>query len=65
MTASEIVSICPGLTKSTVQAVLRKFLAYDYINVTNIVHSGTVDSLEYDPVDIPIYERPLKFETNK
>lgn len=49
MTASEIVSVCPDLTKSTVQAVLRKLLAYEYISVADIVHSGTVLCRRYRP----------------
>lgn len=49
MTASEIVSSCPDLTKSTVQAVLRKLLTNKYIEVADIVHSGTVLCRKYRP----------------
>lgn len=49
MTASDIVSVCPDLTKSTVQAVLRKLLTYEYISVADIVHSGTVLCRRYRP----------------
>ena len=49
MTASEIVSAYPDLTKSTVQAVLRKLLTNKYIEVADIVHSGTVLCRKYRP----------------
>lgn len=49
MTASDIVSEYPALTKSTVQAVLRKLLTNNYIEVADIVHSGTVLCRRYQP----------------
>lgn len=49
MSASEIVSSCPELTKSTVTAVLRKLLTSSYIKVSDIVYSGTVLCRRYEP----------------
>jgi predicted transcriptional regulator len=49
MTASEIVASDPGLNINTVQAVLRKLLKSNYIEVADIVYSGTVLSRSYRP----------------
>lgn len=47
--ASEIADSRPDLTVNTVQAVLRKLLKYQLIEVANIVYSGTVLSRSYRP----------------
>ena len=48
--ASEIAALKPDLTINTVQAVLRNLLKYKYIEVAEIVYSGTVLSRSYVPV---------------
>ena len=50
MTASQIVSQDAGLTVNTVQAVLRKLLKCNLVEVDKIVYSGTVLSRSYRPV---------------
>ena len=50
MTASQIVSQDEGLTVNTVQAVLRKLLKSNLVEVDKIVYSGTVLSRSYRPV---------------
>ncbi|MCI8489957.1 MAG: BlaI/MecI/CopY family transcriptional regulator [Lachnospiraceae bacterium] len=50
MTAAQIVSGGKGLTMNTVQAVLRKLLKSNLIEVDKIVYSGTVLSRSYRPV---------------
>lgn len=47
--ASEIADSRPDLTVNTVQAVLRKLLKYQLIEVADIVYSGTVLSRSYRP----------------
>ena len=47
--ASEIADARPDLTINTVQAVLRKLLKYQLIEVADIVYSGTVLSRSYRP----------------
>ncbi|MCI5648127.1 MAG: BlaI/MecI/CopY family transcriptional regulator [Fusicatenibacter sp.] len=49
MTASQIVDASPDLTMNTVQAVLRKLLKNNLIEVADIVYSGTVLSRSYLP----------------
>ena len=48
--ASEIAALKPDLTINTVQAVLRNLLKYKYIEVAEIVYSGTVLTRSYRPV---------------
>ena len=47
--ASEIADSRPDLTVNTVQAVLRKLLKYQLVEVADIVYSGTVLSRSYRP----------------
>ena len=47
--ASEIADCRPDLTINTVQAVLRKLLKYQLVEVADIVYSGTVLSRSYRP----------------
>lgn len=47
--ASEISEAKPDLTINTVQAVLRKLLKYQFIEIADIVYSGTVLSRSYRP----------------
>lgn len=42
LTSTEIVNAGAGLTQSTVQAVLRKLLAADMVDVQGVTHSGNV-----------------------
>lgn len=49
MTSTDIVSAGNGLSQSTVQAVLRKLLKEDLIQVSGITHSGNVLSRMYEP----------------
>ncbi len=49
MTASEIVATGNGLTTNTVQAVLRKLLKQKWIEIADIVYSGTVLCRSYRP----------------
>jgi predicted transcriptional regulator len=49
LTALEIVHSKSGLTMNTVQAVLRKLLGKNVIEVAEIVYSGTVLSRSYKP----------------
>ena len=42
LTSTEIVNAGVGLTQSTVQAVLRKLLAADMVDVQGVTHSGNV-----------------------
>lgn len=49
MTASEVVKTDETLTMNTVQAVLRKLLKENYIEVAEIVYSGTVLTRSYRP----------------
>ena len=49
MTASEIVATGGGLTTNTVQAVLRKLLKQKWIEIAEIVYSGTVLCRSYRP----------------
>lgn len=48
--ASEIASLKPDLTINTVQAVLRKLLKQGYIEIAEIVYSGTVLTRSYRPL---------------
>lgn len=48
--ASEIATLKPDLTINTVQAVLRNLLKYKYIEVADIVYSGTVLTRSYRPL---------------
>lgn len=50
MRASEIVEADSNLNINTVQAVLRKLLKNGYIEVADIVYSGTVLSRSYQPI---------------
>lgn len=47
--ASEIADCRPDLTINAVQAVLRKLLKYQLVEVADIVYSGTVLSRSYRP----------------
>ena len=47
--ASEIAEYRSDLTINTVQAVIRKLLKYQLIEVADIVYSGTVLSRSYKP----------------
>jgi len=49
MMATDIVNAQPGLTQSTVTAVLRKLLQEGLVEVTGITHSGRVLSRIYRP----------------
>lgn len=49
MTASQIVASRNDLTMNTVQAILRKLLKRELIEVADIVYSGTVLSRSYKP----------------
>ncbi len=49
MTSTDIVSAGNGLSQSTVQAVLRKLLKAELIQVSGITHSGNVLSRMYEP----------------
>lgn len=49
MTASQIVNSRNDLTMNTVQAILRKLLKRELIEVADIVYSGTVLSRSYRP----------------
>ena len=49
MTASQIVEAGPSLTINTVQAVLRKLLKRELIQIDKIVYSGTVLCRSYLP----------------
>ncbi len=51
--ASEIPERQPGLSINTVQAVLKKLLKREFIEVAKIVQSGTVLSRSYAPVITP------------
>lgn len=42
LTSTEIVNAGAGLTQSTVQAVLRKLLAAEMVDVQGVTHSGNV-----------------------
>lgn len=48
--ASEIAAMKPDLTVNTVQSVLRNLLKHKYIEVANIVYSGTVLTRSYRPL---------------
>ena len=50
MTASEIVNASKGLQINTVQASLRSLISKKYIEVGQIVYSGTVLSRSYVPM---------------
>lgn len=49
LTASEIVKSNPELTINTVQAVLRRLLKNNFLEVADIVYSGTVLCRSYKP----------------
>jgi len=49
MMATDIVNAGPGLTQSTVTAVLRKLLKEELVEVVGITHSGRVLSRTYRP----------------
>ncbi len=53
MIASEIPERKPGLSINTVQAVLKKLLKREFIEVAKIVQSGTVLSRSYAPIITP------------
>lgn len=61
--ASEIADARSDLTINTVQAVLRKLLKYQLVEVADIVYSGTVLSRSYRPTitseDIPFFSAPF------
>lgn len=48
--ASEILKRHEGLNINTVQSVLRKLMAKDYIEVADIIHSGNVLGRTYRPL---------------
>ena len=48
--ASEIAAMKPDLTVNTVQSVLRNLLKHKYIEVAEIVYSGTVLTRSYRPL---------------
>lgn len=50
MTASQIAATAPDLTINTVQAVLRKLLKNNLVQVADIVYSGTVLTRSYVPI---------------
>ncbi len=49
LTSTEIVNSGAGLTQSTVQAVLRKLLANELVEVQGVTHSGNVLSRTFGP----------------
>lgn len=49
LTSTEIVNSGVGLTQSTVQAVLRKLLANELVEVQGVTHSGNVLSRTFGP----------------
>lgn len=51
LTTSQITQVCPELTINTVQATLRKLLKNGFIEVADIVHSGTVLCRRYRPTE--------------
>lgn len=51
LTSTEIVNSGTGLTQSTVQAVLRKLLAAELVDVQGITHSGNVLSRTFGPTE--------------
>ncbi len=63
MTASEIVNASKGLQINTVQASLRSLISKKYIEVGQIVYSGTVLSRSYIPM--VTREEYLKFSCQK
>lgn len=60
--ASEIPDRQPGLSLNTVQGVLKKLLQRGFIEVAQIVQSGTVLSRSYAPVITP-EEYAIKYVT--
>lgn len=51
LTSTEIVNAGDGLTQSTVQAVLRKLLNNDLVEVCGVTHSGNVLSRTFSATD--------------
>ncbi|MCI7812871.1 MAG: BlaI/MecI/CopY family transcriptional regulator [Lachnospiraceae bacterium] len=49
LTATQIVETNPTLNMNTVQAILRKLLKNQFIEVSDIVYSGTVLARRYKP----------------
>ncbi|MCI7813054.1 MAG: penicillinase repressor [Lachnospiraceae bacterium] len=49
LTASQMASEDPSFSINTVQATIRKLLSNNYIEVSNIVYSGTVLARTYKP----------------
>lgn len=62
--ASEIPDRQPGLSLNTVQGVLKKLLQRGFIEVAQIVQSGTVLSRSYAPVITP-EEYAIKYVTTE
>lgn len=66
MTASEIVSKDASLTMNTVQAVLRKLLKQNLIQIAEIVYSGKVLSRSFRPTltpdDFAAYQLTSEFQ---
>lgn len=62
--ASEIPERRPELSINTVQAVLKKLLQRKFIEVADIVQSGTVLSRSYSPVITP-EEYAMKYVTSE
>lgn len=64
MIASDIPGMQPSLSINTVQSVLKKLLHRGFIEVAEIVHSGTVLTRSYRPV-INSEDYAVKFVTKE
>ena len=64
MIASDIPGMQPSLSINTVQSVLKKLLHRGFIEVAEIVHSGTVLTRSYRPV-ITSEDYAVKFVTKE
>lgn len=64
MIASDIPGVHQSLSINTVQSVLKKLLAREFIEVDKIVHSGTVLTRSYRPI-ITSEEYAVKFVTKE
>lgn len=71
LVASEITKVNKSLNINTVQAVIRKLLGKEYIEVADIVYSGTVLTRSYRPVltknelTVQQFAEQLREENNK
>ena len=64
LVASEIVKANPSLSISTVQTVLKKLTAKNYVEMAGIVYSGTVLTRSYQPaISQEDYEKPSSHQT--